>query len=147
LSGDIAAPTFLETGPGTSTLIANTSGGDLDYVTFTVGPCDTLSQLTVDDYTSAEGDPVAFLAIQNGSTFTVPAASAVGSEGELLGFSHFGFADIGQDILPQIGAEPSTIGFMPPLPAGDYTIWLNQTTEESQATLTFLVDRVIEPSP
>ena len=145
LSGDINAPTPFAVGPGVSTLIASTVQGDLDYATFTVGPCDILAQITVDDFTSEEGDSVAFAALQSGSVFTVPFEGGETDVSALLGFSHFGTVDIGQDILQQIGEGPGTEGFTSPLPAGDYTIWLNQTGAESEATLLFQVDRVMEP--
>jgi len=145
LSGDINAPTPFVVGPGVSTLIASTVQGDLDYATFTVGPCDILAQITVDDFTSEEGDSVAFAALQSGSVFTVPFEGGETDVSALLGFSHFGTVDIGQDILQQIGEGPGTEGFTSPLPAGDYTIWLNQTGAESEATLLFQIDRVIEP--
>ena len=145
LSGDINAPTPFVVGPGVNTLIASTVQGDLDYATFTVGPCDILAQITVDDFTSEEGDSVAFAALQSGSVFTVPFEGGETDVSALLGFSHFGTVDIGQDILQQIGEGPGTEGFTSPLPAGDYTIWLNQTGAESEATLLFQIDRVIEP--
>ena len=145
LSGDINAPTPFVVGPGVSTLIASTVQGDLDYATFTVGPCDILAQITVDDFTSEEGDSVAFAALQSGSVFTVPFEGGETDVSALLGFSHFGTVDIGQDILQQIGEGPGTEGFTSPLPAGDYTIWLNQTGAESEATLLFQIDRVMEP--
>jgi len=115
--------------------------GTADYITFTVGPCDTLTQLTVDSYTAEAGDEVAFIAVQSGSAFTFPAVEAADNTGELLGFSHFGMADVGQDILPRIGEEEDALGFTPPLQPGDYTVWLNQTGTESEASLVFLVDR------
>ncbi len=145
LSDDIGAPTPFVVGPGVSTLTANTVSGDLDYATFTVGPCDTLSQLTVENYTSDDGDAVAFVALQSGNVFTVPFEGGTTDVTALLGYSHFGLADIGQDILPRIGEGAGSIGFTSPLPAGDYTIWINQTGSESQGVLNFQVDRVIEP--
>jgi len=141
LSDDFTAPTAFTIGPGVNTVTASTQSGDLDYLTFTVGPCDTLTQLTVDSYTAEAGDAIAFIAVQSGSAFTFPAAEAGDNTGELLGFSHYGMADIGQDILPRIGEEEDALGFTPPLQPGDYTVWLNQTGTESEATLVFLVDR------
>lgn len=144
LSGEIDAPTPLEVGPGANTVTASTASGDLDYVTFTVGPCDVLTQLTVESFTPADtGDSVAFLAIGSGSTFAAPFEGGATDVSALLGFSHFGFADIGQDILPRVGTGAGTLGFTTPLPAGDYTMWINQTGPETQAALTLLVERVM----
>ena len=145
LSDDIAAPTAFEVGPGVNTLTASTASGDLDYATFTVGPCDTLTQVTVDNFTSDAGDNIAFISLASGSTFPVPFEGANTDVSGLLGFSHFGTADIGQDILQRVGEGAGTIGFTSPLPAGDYTMWINQTGGESEATLTLQLDRVIEP--
>lgn len=146
LSDDIAAPTAFEVGPGVNTLTASTASGDLDYATFTIGPCDTLTQVTVDNFTSDAGDNIAFISLASGSTFPVPFEGANTDVSALLGFSHFGTADIGQgDILQRVGEGAGTIGFTSPLPAGDYTMWINQTGGESEATLTLQVDRVIEP--
>ena len=145
MSDDIAAPTAFEVGPGVNTLTASTASGDLDYATFTVGPCDTLTQVTVDNFTSDAGDNIAFISLASGSTFPVPFEGANTDVSGLLGFSHFGTADIGQDILQRVGEGAGTIGFTSPLPAGDYTMWINQTGGESEATLTLQLDRVIEP--
>lgn len=145
LSDDIAAPTPFEVGPGVNTLTASTASGDLDYATFTVGPCDILAQVTVENFTSDAGDSVAFIALASGSTFPVPFEGGATDVSALLGFSHFGTADIGQDILQRVGEGIGAISFTSPLPAGDYTLWLNQTGSESEATLTLQVDRVIEP--
>ncbi len=146
LSDDITAPTAFEVGPGVNTLTASTASGDLDYATFTIGPCDTLTQVTVDNFTSDAGDNIAFISLASGSTFPVPFEGANTDVSALLGFSHFGTADIGQgDILQRVGEGAGTIGFTSPLPAGDYTMWINQTGGESEATLTLQVDRVIEP--
>ena len=145
LSDDIAAPTPFEVGPGVSTLTASTVAGDLDYATFTVGPCDMLSQVTVESYTSDAGDAIAFISLASGTTFPVPFEGANTDVSGLLGFSHFGSADIGQDILPRVGEGDGTLGFTTPLPAGDYTVWLNQTGTESEATLSLQVDRMLVP--
>ena len=47
----------------------------------------------------------------------------------LLGWSHFGPGNgtVGTDILDNIGAGAGAMGFVPPLPAGDYTFLIQQT--------------------
>ena len=112
---------------------------------FTVGPCDTLDSITVTDFTPTGNDLIAFMAFQQGSTFTIPAAEAsTGSRiDELLGYSHYGTANLNQDILPLIGQGPGSIGFTAPLNTGTYTTWLHQTGTETQFTLVFYVSRVV----
>jgi hypothetical protein len=145
LSNDIANPTQWALGAGANVLRASTTSGESDYVAFTVGPCDTLDSITVTDFTSTGNDNIAFTALQQGATFTIPAAEATtGSRiDELLGYSHYGIANLNQDILPAIGQGQGSIGFTGPLNSGTYTMWLNQTGAETQFTLVFNVSRVL----
>ena len=150
LSNDPANPTPFILGPGinilgVSTANSNASDGDIDYAVVTVGPCDTLDQLSVGDFTSEMSDMTAFVALQSGATFTVTSDTASTRLDELLGYSHYGSANIAEDILPAISAGPGAIGFTAPLPAGQYSFWLNQTGPESTSSLLFHVSRVIEP--
>ena len=53
------------------------------------------------------------------------AADATG----LLGWRHILIGDIGTDILPAMGtAGFGSTGFIPPLGAGDYAFWMQDTT-------------------
>ena len=45
---------------------------------------------------------------------------------QLLGYYHYGVADIGLDILPAMGAGPGSIGFTGALGPGDYSFWVRQ---------------------
>jgi hypothetical protein len=63
---------------------------------------------------------------------TVPpnTSSAAG----LLGWTHFGVAD-GVNLLPQMSlARLGSTGFSGPLPAGFYTFWFNETSDEPNLT-------------
>ena len=148
LSDDIDSPTPWVLGPGVNILTAGTVSTDNDYATFTVGPCDMLTGILLDDYNSF-GDETAFIALQEGNTFTVEAETAetdgASILGELLGYSHYGTSTIGQDILQPISEGFGAIGFTPPLDPGDYTMWLNQTGGASDFTLVLEVSRVMEP--
>lgn len=143
-SNDIASPTAWTLGAGANILRASTSSDDSDYVSFTVGPCDTLDSVTVTDFTSTANDNVAFMALQQGATFTIPEAEAVTGAriDELFGYSHYGTQSINLDILPAVGQGQGAIGFTSPLNPGTYTMWLNQTGGETQFTLVFNVSRV-----
>ena len=62
----------------------------------------------------------------------------------LLGWTHFGAALVGTDILDNYGQGAGAIGFAPPLLAGNYTVELQDTGGTVPASLTFNV--VPEPS-
>lgn len=141
-SDNPSSPTIWSLGAGANELIAGTSTGDLDYVSFTVGNCDTLDSVTVNAFSETGGDVVAFVAIQQGATFTVTPDSANDRLDELFGYRHIGPADINQDILAEMGRASGAAGFTSPLPAGTYTLWLNQLGSLSEYTLGFNVSRV-----
>jgi|GEM_PF-1995434 len=114
----------------------NSLGRDIDYLTVVVPTGMELSQLVLDDYVADIGD-LAFLGVQAGDFFTVPHNMV--KESDLLGGLVYGEFDIGDDILPAIGMLSGATGFTPPLPAGSYTFWLNQTGGLSTTTLDFIV--------
>ncbi len=124
-----------------NTIIASQRGNprDVDFFAFTVPDGMELTELIVDDYNGA--DDVAFIGIDSGATtdvdFTNPSA------GDLLGGTSYGTASIGNNILAIMGNLGGADGFTPPLPAGTYTIWLNQTGGESTSTLNFVVDETL----
>lgn len=144
--GDLSDDGMNPSGPFTLSLsgnvfIANQTGNprDVDFFSFTVPDGMELTELIVDDYNGV--DDVAFIGIDGGATtdvdFMNPAA------GDLLGGTSYGTASIGNDILPAMGNLGGAEGFVPPLPAGTYTIWLNQTGGLSESTLNFVVDETL----
>jgi hypothetical protein len=123
LSGDGLSPTVLVADVGSNSLTGTTGTGDLDYLTFNVASGLRLDAVILAVYDSI--DQLAFIAIQNGSTFTEP---PVGTDpANLLGWVHFGPALVGTDILDDMGLGDGAIGFTPPLPSGDYSFWIQQT--------------------
>ncbi len=144
-SSDIENPTTWDLGPGANVLTAATSSADIDYVTVTVGPCDTLTGIDHTEYTSDAGDAAAFIAVQSGAVFTVTPETANQSIGELDGYTHYGVDTLNQNILTLAGTGAGAIGFTPPLEAGTYSFWLNQTGAEADFTLVFNVTRVVTP--
>ncbi len=68
---------------------------------------------------------VSFIGLQSGSQVTVDPNMA--SAAPLLGYYHYGTADAGSDILPDIAAGMGAQGFMTPLGAGSYSVWLQET--------------------
>lgn len=142
LSGNPAAPTAYTLPLGVNTLIATSVRNDLEYVALTIPAGRTLSSLMLASYTSV--DPIAFIAVQSGAVFTEPPTGT--NVANLLGWAHFGpaFGQVGTDILDDIGAGGGAIGFTPPLPAGTYTFWIQQTGTNSTD---YQLDFVVVPAP
>jgi hypothetical protein len=123
LSGDRLAPSSLSLTPGLNLIMGDTVVGDRDYLTFNVPTGYSLIAFNLLNFIS--NDNVAFIGIQSGTTLTEP---AVGTDpANLLGYAHFG-APVPTDYLPILGSAPGAIGFSGPLSAGDYTIWIQQTS-------------------
>ena len=141
-SNDPSTPTRWTLGAGANVLRASTASDDNDYIAFTIGPCDTLDTITVTDFTSTGNDNTGFLALQQGSAFTITEEEATTRISEIFGYRHYGTQDLNQDVLAETGQAQGAIGFTSPLPAGDYSLWLNQTGAETQFTLVFAVSRV-----
>ena len=119
------------------------TGTDLDYVSINVPEGSVLNSLILEAYTSV--DDVSFIGIQEGPTFTLLSADAPENQNQLLGWSHLG-SSVGVDILGTIGSPPgagdadTAQGFTPPLTAGDYTFWIQETgPEQVDYTLNMVV--------
>lgn len=141
LSDDHLVPTPFVLDPGSNVFIASQQGDafgrDIDYFSFVVPSGMVLSSLNLDDFSSSDPDNRGFIGLQEGPFFTVDAGSATAAD--LLGGRVYGFDQIGQDLLPAMGNLNNAIGFCPPLPESIYTIWLNQTSDPSTATLDLVV--------
>jgi hypothetical protein len=142
LSGDRFAPTALTLNLGDNNLLATSTGGDREYITFSVPAGQLLSSVFLDSYN--DGDPVAFIGLQTGSTFTEDPASA--NPANLLGYTHFGQPNVGTDLLPLIGTGLGAQGFTPPLQADTYTVWLQQLGLPTNYELNFVIAPVPEPA-
>jgi hypothetical protein len=143
LSGNRAAPTALAVASGTNTISGSTTGGDLDYFTFTVPAGSTFTNLRLASFGATN---LAFLAIQPGSAITENPGAPVAAN--LLGYVHLGPALVGTDILDNMaasnGLSPPAQGFSLPLGPGSYAFWLQQ----ANATPTsYSLDLVIAPEP
>ena len=110
---------------------------DLDYLTINVPAGSELTAIQLEEYTSE--DDVSFIGIQAGSVFTEsnddPAVE------NLLGFVLFGGELEGSDILVEMGLGEGTQGFTPPLEAGDYSFWIQDTGDD---LVTYSLNFVIE---
>lgn len=142
-SDDPTNPTPWTLGAGANILKASTMISDDDYITFNVGNCDSLDSITLTNYTTLSNNVnTTFMAIQRGISFTVTPETVSTRSGELLGYTNYSRDTLNQDVLALASQGQNAIGFTAPLQSGNYTIWLNQTGEESQFTLVFNVSRV-----
>lgn len=143
LSGNGLNPTHHTLNFGANTILATSVAGDREYVRLTVPAGGQLDALLLQDYISVDG--TAFIAVQSGITFTEPPVGA--NPANMLGWTHFG-PGVGQqpgdDILPAVGQGALAIGFTPPLPAGEYTWWMQQTGPNPT---TYQFDFVVSPEP
>ncbi len=114
--------------------------GDLDYVTVNVPAGQVLSSITLDDYVSSNS--TSFIGVQAGTVFTEPATGT--AVGNLLGYAHFGSSMIGSNILPAVSTGAGAQGFSLPLAAGDYTFWMQETSE---ATVNFSLNFGLTAAP
>lgn len=142
LSGDRLNPTSLIFSLGINTISATSVQGDREYIHVVIPLGLELAAATLTSY--AGDDDTAFIAIQAGNVLSEPPSGT--DVTNLLGWSHFGpgVGNVGLDILPDIGTGPGAIGFVPPLSAGDYTLWMQQTGT-SPATYTF--EFTVTPEP
>ncbi len=145
LSGDPANPTSLALGLGTNEVTATQQGDaepggrDIDYVSFTVAEGQELTEIVIADYQAGAGN-LAFLGLQEGPVSTVDPANP--SAADLLGGITYGSGDVGGNVLGTIGTLPGAIGFEGSLPAGTYTLWLNQTGPASTVTVQLVTQPV-----
>ena len=167
-SGDGLAPTDLGIlTEGETTILANQQGDsepggrDRDYFTFTVAEGQELTGVILTGYDAGEiGVPQGFIAIDDGAqilTDPVTFANAdtlkggyVYNSGDVLNLATFNDGNL---LVPLGDGEetngPVTFifgdgsGFTAPLPAGTYTLWLNQGGEQSTVTLSLVTAPVV----
>lgn len=127
LSDDGLAPTAvkLKTGPNVIVGKYGTANGvtDRDYFTVKIMDGQTLDSIILEPETVV-GVNLSFIGVQAGKKVTVPPVG--GSPADLLGYTHYGTADEGTDILPAMGTGSGAIGFTPPLGAGTYSFWVQE---------------------
>jgi len=144
LSSSPASPTEVNFGNGANTIVGSLSVPDndlRDYLTFTIGPSQLLTGLTLDVFTPAG---VSFHAMNAGSTSFIPGDDPASN---FLGLDFVFDGLVGFDLLPELaaGAFGST-GFATPLGPGTYSYLIQEVTpgESRSYEITFHV--VPEPS-
>ncbi|MEM9972689.1 MAG: malectin domain-containing carbohydrate-binding protein [Pseudomonadota bacterium] len=162
-SDDGLTPTDLGTLATGDTLIVASQQGDSapggrerDYFTFTVAEGEVLTGIILQDWVTAEGGTAqAFIGIQAGGQVTTDPVTFDNS-GDLLGGYIYNSGDEENPAtsndgnlltVEALGAGSAQgvqfgdgSGFTPPLPAGQYTIWLNQGGDISTATLRLVTE-------
>lgn len=123
LSNDGLNPTTVGASLGSNIVNGSTgnpgTGVDRDYFRFTIPVGAALTSITIQPNTTVSGSS-SFIGLQAGPQLTVTPAG-VGVE-NLIGFSHYGNADVGVNLLPLLAAS-----FISGLPSGTYSLWLQET--------------------
>lgn len=148
LSGAGLSPTFVAVAAGAN-VVKGTTGRDngvvdRDYFRITVPVGMQLSAITPLVGTSTVGNGFAFIGLEAGTQVTTPTG---GPATTLLGWHHYAPADVGNNILPLIGAGTGAIGFTGALGAGDYAVWIQETgTGTVPYVMEFTLTAVPEPA-
>ena len=144
------APTTVALGAGVNT-IRGFSGQsptpdvhDLDYITFTVADGFRLDSFVLQS--ASVGGAFSFVGLQAGPIVTIP-ADWTSIETPLLGWAHFGSADVGVDLLPVMSASPGSVGFSGPLAAGTYALWIMELDTSEPHTYSFGLGVTAVPAP
>lgn len=155
LSGDGNAPTPLGTLSLGSNVISGTMGAlggigplDADIWNFSVAPGNYLTGIDLTAYSAASGslNNQSFMAIANGGTISTTDPSQHLSNA-LWGYGEDGFGGTYTNLLALLDAGPvySGIGFNGPLPAGNYTFWIQEGGDQINYTIDFVTSPVPEP--
>ena len=153
LSNDRLNPTLLVAGLGANTLTGMTvtssplpGGRDFDYLSVTIPTGLLLSSVVLANYS---GDDLTFFGMLAGTPFTVPPTDPPETiPPRLLGWVHLRPDLIGSDLLPTMAAQTMpapVIGFTAPLPAGDYSFWIQETSGNA-VNYSFTASVIPEPS-
>jgi hypothetical protein len=133
LSNSGLTPTLVTVSPGPNDLFGTTGKNattgiiDRDYFTFTVPQGFLLTAITVLPGTQTLGTlGDSFIGIESGPEVTVSTAATTAAG--LLGWDHYGTDDIGVNILPLMGMGAGATGFTGPLPAGQYSFWVQEAS-------------------
>lgn len=153
LSTTFSSPTSVFIQEGSNQILGTTGrvAGvvDRDYFTITIPYGLHLVSIKVLPNTTGDnsGPLQSFIGVKAGSTGTDPATAQIPLAASLLGYHLFGPADIGQDILDNLGQSNllavAAQGFTPPLNAGTYTFWVQETV----STINYGFDLKVAPEP
>lgn len=149
-SDDRLAPSIVALAAGVNTLRGFSGQSpvidvhDLDYITFTVPMGFQLNSFLLQS--ASVGGAFSFVGMQAGPIVTIP-ADWTSIETPLLGWSHFGSADVGLDLLPVMATSPGSVGFSGPLGAGTYALWIMELDTSEPHTYSFGLGVTAVPAP
>ena len=129
LSDSGLSPTVLDVGLGNNIIEGLTGRNgdgviDRDYFTFTLAGGEALSQII---FTNGSNIGLSFIGVQSGNQVTVDPAAADATG--LLGWYHYSSADLGTDLLDNMGvASAGSTGFTGPLGPGTYSFWVQEAS-------------------
>lgn len=136
ITNDPNNPLFLQFVVGNNRITASVVAPDRDYITVNVPAGSELTAIELSNYVSL--DDRSFIGMQAGSVFTETHENP--QVGNLLGFTLFGADLIRSDLLAAMGNGVGALGFTPPLPAGDYSFWIQETGgDPANFSMNFLV--------
>ena len=130
-------------------------GRDRDYITFEVPEGQELTGLFLDGYVTTESTGQAFMGLQAGPAITVNPLTGQpdGDEGLDAGIVYSG-GNLNGNLLAilsendPVNAQNQTFEGIPEkLPAGIYTLWLNQGGEPTTVTLRLVTEAATGPAP
>jgi hypothetical protein len=122
LSNAFGSPTPVPLSFGANVIRGTTgtqNGLDRDYFRITVPAGAKLTSL---DLVAFDGTR-SFIGVETGTVFTDPNTTA---QSNLLGWVHFTPSLVGTNILDDMAAGAGAQGFTGPLPAGDYSFWIQE---------------------
>lgn len=117
---------------GTTGRASSTAPSERDYFTFTVPNGYFLVSIVLVNAGFERPDGAGFFALQSGSSVVDPATVPFTDlAAPLLGYAHYGTAEIGTNLLPVMGATgpptiPAAIGFAT-IGGGTYSAWIQDT--------------------
>lgn len=149
-SDDRLAPTTVALAAGVNTLRGFSGQSptpevhDLDYITFTIPVGFELGSFVLQ--AASVGGAFSFVGLQAGPIVTIP-ADWTSVESPLLGWAHFGSAEVGLDLLSTIASSPGSVGFSGPLQSGTYALWIMELDTGEPHTYSFGLGVTAVPAP
>ncbi len=148
LSGSGSSPTLLGTLDPGDNIISGTMGSlggtgplDADIWNFTIASGYALTGINLTAYSAQSGSLTndSFMAIANGGSINMSDPSNHLSNA-LWGYATDGFGNTYNDLLALLDAGPDFggIGFNGPLPAGNYTFWIQEGADQISYTIDFI---------
>jgi len=143
LSSSETSPTPISFGPGSNQILGGVSGLplDRDYITFTIGPGQSLVHLNL---IGLSPDNLAFTAFNSGTTSFIPSGA---TNGLFLSGIHISAADVGFDLMPFYDTRNVTTNSLtsPSLGPGTYCWMIQQTSPIQQSyTVEFVIDGALQ---